>query len=796
MKKKHRLLKWVAILLSSLAAFVIICIGILWIYAKININYEADEVLFEKARDWKPTVFYCDETPLDMYASYTPTEVWRTGSIKREYCELQEMSSYLTEGFLAVEDRDFYSHSGVDIKRTALAALNYLFRTDKRFGASTITQQVVKNISGDNELTLSRKLSEILRAYHIEKRYSKDEIFELYLNIIPMSENMYGAAMAADAYFGKAPGELTASEAATLIGITNAPTAYNPYNNPAACLQKRNIVLSVMKSCGIINEKEYTESVAAPLSVLPREKTSKGYDSWFIETAISDISLDLAERYSISETAARMLLLGGGYTVYTTMSRDIQTKMEEYFENPDNLPSEINGGLNYAMVVTDTKEGNILGIIGRAGKKDGNRLLNHATVPHTPASTIKPLSIYAPLIDEGKINCATVIDDAPTAFYQNGGEYSVYPHNSPNIYSGLTTVADALRLSKNTVALKLFNMRGAKKTFDDLSLRFNFDTLVKQQKSKDGKSLTDLAPSPLAFGQLTNGVSLRKLTEAYGALANEGILQTASTYIAVINEKGETVLDNPKSESRVFKDTTARIMTQLLRGVTESGTAKSLTLKNYIETAGTTGPSSQNRDKLFVGYTPYYTAGIWCGYDNGTDSVGSLSKSHLKIWDDIMLSLHSDIINGESPPETFSTEGLLYRPYCMDSGELFSESCKYDARGSRMAYGYFTPDNAPSTLCTRHVLCDYDAISKGIADASCPAENRVKVALIDVPERIFPTEVKIADAEYVYRNISESIPRPTNELLPYFYYSLPEGEYAGISGTKKQFNSAGRVYKA
>ncbi|MBO5907269.1 MAG: transglycosylase domain-containing protein [Clostridia bacterium] len=794
MKKKHRFLKGVAITLVSVASLVLVCIGALYIYAKININYEADEILFEKARDFSPTVFYADESPEDMYSSYTPKQIWQSGTVRREYVSLDEISSNIKDGFLAVEDREFYSHSGVDIKRTALAAINYLVGSDNRFGASTITQQLVKNVSGDNELTVTRKLSEMLRAFHIEKRYSKDEIFELYLNVIPMGENMYGVGVAAEKYFAKTPSELTAAEAATLIGITNAPSAYNPYNNPDACLKKRNIVLKVMNNTGILSDAEYAEAVAQPLTVAPRESNANRYYSWFVECAIDDVSSDLAIKYSISDAAARILLLSGGYSVYTTVNEDVQTKMEEYFENPDNLPSEVNNGLNYAMVITDTMEGNIVGIIGRAGKKQGNRLLNHATVPHTPASTIKPLSIYAPLIDEGKINCATVIDDTPVAFYENGDEYTPYPHNSPNVYAGLTTVTDAVRLSKNTVALKLYSLRGAEKIYGELVGKFHFDTLVREQKTKGAKTLTDLAPSPLAFGQLTNGISLRKLTEAYGSLGNDGILKTASTYMAVLDTKGGEVLANPQKEERVFKDTTSKIMTQLLKGVTEDGTAKSLTLKSFVDLAGKTGTSSNNRDKLFVGYTPYYTAGIWSGYDNGTSSVASLSKSHLKIWDEVMLAVHEDIIKSKSTLKSFSTEGLVYRPYCMDSGKLYSEACRYDVRTSRLGYGYFTPDNAPSEMCDRHVLCDYDAVSKGVCDPTCPEENRVKVALLNIPERSFKADISITDAEYVYREISENIPRPTLDTLPYFYYTLPVGEYVGKSGTGRQFNRSGKKY--
>lgn len=795
MRKKQRIIKGAAIALAVPAALAVICIIGLHIYAKFNINYKADETLFEKSASWDPTVFYADSTPASARGEtdYEPVEIDRTGSVRKAFYSVEEISPYIIDGFVAVEDREFYSHSGVNYRRTLAAAMNYFSGKGKIFGASTITQQVVKNISGDNELSLGRKLSEILRALHIERKYSKDEIMEVYLNIIPMSENIFGVGMASRAYFGKEPSQLSPEEAATLIGLTNAPGAYNPYNNPAACRRKRDTVLGVMRGEGVITDEEYSRAVSTDLAVIPREEQTDRYDSWFVETAIEDITADLAEKYSISPSAARIMLLGGGYSVYTTMDIDVQNALDEYFSDENNFPKETEQGLNYAMVVADSLSGALVGVVGRVGEKRANRLLNHATVPHTPGSVLKPIALYAPLLEEGKISWSTVFDDVPLSF--EGDTNREYPRNSPPVYAGLTTVKDAIRHSKNTVAVRLCNILGPRRVFDSLREDFGFNTLVEARANPQGATLTDIGASPMALGQLTDGVPLLKLTEAYSVFPGEGVLRSAKSYTKVTDSRGDVILENESNEKRLFSESTARIMNQLLKNVTDNGTAGMITLKNKVDTAGKTGTSSGSRDKLFVGYTPYYTAGIWCGYDNGTDGIGSLSKSHLTVWDDIMTAVHENITKEGGELRRFSTEGLVYRPYCMDSGGLYAESCRFDPRGDRREYGYFTPDTAPSATCTTHVICSYDCVSKGIADVTCPEENRVKVSLIRAPERSFPKEIYITDAEYVYRDISAYEERPDDNKLPYFYYTLPEDEYTGISGDKKQFNSAGKTYE-
>ena len=782
MKAKGKPVKICALIVFSSAVLVALVFFLMVVFVYRGIDFEADEQLFESARGFGSTTFYANSAEGGSN-KYEPVAIEISGSIRKICYSLDEIGPYLSRGFVAVEDKKFYQHSGFDSKRTILATVNYLFKKDKIFGASTITQQVIKNVSGDNQLSVKRKLEEIIRAIHIERNYSKEEILEVYLNIIPMSENIYGVGAASRAYFGKEPSDLSPAEAATLIGITNAPTAYNPYINSDSCRRKRDIVLSVMYKDGIINEKEYEEAIKEKLRVISRDEREDRLDSWFVETAIEEITNDLAKKYEISSSAARVMLLGGGYKVYTTMKTDVQKKLESYFEDGNNFPSEIKEHLNYAMVVTDSETGYLAGIIGRVGKKSGNRLLNHASIPHIPGSTLKPIALYAPLIDEGRINWSSVFDDVPVEFIESNGEFREYPRNSPPIYDGLTTVKDALRNSKNTIAVRLCKLRTPKAVFNSLKKDFGFDTLVE----KEG-GLTDIAIAPMALGQLGRGVSLLKLTEGYGVFSGDGVWREACSYLRLVDYNGRVVIEKEQTQKRIYKSTTARIMNQLMMTVTEDGTAGKIKIKEYINTAGKTGTSGGSKDKCFVGYTPYYTAGIWCGYDGGDRAVASLSKSHLEIWDEVMMSVHKDIISGNYIKE-FSTDGLYYLPYCMDSGELYSDICIYDPRGNRREYGYFTADNMPSEACHRHILCKYDGETKAIACDKCPKENIVTVALLNINDRSFPKEITVTDAEFVYRNIDRYTERPVEYSLPYFQNSIPEGTYVGKGKNKKQFNS-------
>lgn len=779
--KRKRVIYGISIGILSLALLFVISALCVFVFIYRDINFEGDELLFERSGKYESTTLYAKDknSPEDYVA------VEQLSGFSKIYYPLDEIPEHLKRGIISVEDKIFYEHGGVDVKRSILAAMNYIFGQGDVFGASTLTQQVIKNISGDSEQTVRRKLTEIIRAYHIEKRYEKDEILELYLNVIPFGENSYGVGAASRAYFGKEPYELTPAESAALIGITNAPSAYNPYSNPDLCKKKRDIVLSVMRDDGVITDEEYNTAKGTNVDVIARESREGRNNSWFCEVAIDDAVKALSEKYNITESASRLMLSEGGFSIYTTMDTEVQRILEEYFENTDNFPSEIYDGLNYAMAVTDVQSGHLCAVVGRVGEKRGNRLLNHATSPHTPGSVLKPIALYAPLIDSGLINSATVLDDVPVTF-SSGREY---PKNSPNVYDGLITVKDAIRLSKNTVAVRLCNMRTPRAIYDSLCRDYGFTSLV-EKESLDGRVVTDIATAPMALGQLTHGVSILKLTESYGVFCADGAFRPARSFTRIVDYEGETVIEYPEEERRIMKPETARIMNTLLMGVVENGTAGRITLGELVETAGKTGTSGNNRDKMFVGYTPYYTAGIWCGYDGGGKDVSSLSRSHLEIWDDVMREVHTLRFENEATVMRFSREGLIEMSFCMDSGERYSDVCHYDPRGNRRDVAYFTYDNRPNEDCERHVLCLYDTVSKGISLGNCPRRDLVAVSLLRIDNRSFPKEIYITDAEYVYRDMPEIYTPENDPTKPYFYPSVPEGEYVGISDRKRQFNCA------
>lgn len=667
----------------------------LFLYVGKNVDFEMDEVLFSKASEEDTIYYYAYDKNGNL------EEVWKTfGKEKREWVELSDVSKYVKEGFISVEDRAFYSHSGINIKRTVAAILNHIFKFRESFGASTITQQVVKNISGDNEATVKRKIHEIFRAIKLERNHSKDEILEMYINIVPMANNINGVSLASEMYFGKEAADLTIAEAATIVGITNAPGKYNPYTHPDRCLEKRNRVLYAMLHGGAIDESEYNIAVNSPLE-MKESRVSRNQSSWFIETATDDLLRDIENKYNVSAPAARMMIKGA--RIILTMSPEIQEIMEEFFYDTDNLSQKIYDGMNYAMVVSDPYTGNLLGIIGAGGRKQGERLLNYATTPVTPGSTIKPLSIYAPLIDSGRIHWSTLIEDSPVRYIMQNGEEIPYPKNTPEVYDGDITISEAICRSKNTVAIKLLNDFGIENAFNVLADNYGFLNLVENEVGEKGHRVTDLAEAPLALGQLSKGESLRKLTESYNVFPNGGVLSIGNSYYYAYDKNGAVIVESVAERRRIMRRDTANIMNQLLMNVVSQGTARQINLKNSVDTAGKTGTSSGDKDRLFIGYTPYFSAGIWCGFSGSDGSVGSNTPSHLQIWDKIMTMIHEKLVFDEYEETVigFDTSELIIQPYCSLSGDLLGEACELDDE-MNIEYGYYSRSNLPEKICQMH----------------------------------------------------------------------------------------------
>lgn len=738
----------ISIAILSIALLFMLVIGFLYVYAKNNTDSELDEMLFSTSKNGTVTRLYYNAGGEEEYIPREYTAI-TPGTEKKIWTSYNEISPLVKYAFIAAEDREFFNHPGFNFRRTVYALINSIFNITDKFGASTITQQVVKNISGDREQTFKRKLNEIIRAIKIEQNHSKEEILELYLNIVPMGDNISGVGLASEYYFGKSADELSVSEAATLAGITNAPAKYNPYTNLSESIKKRNSILYAMYECGYINKEEYESAKDSPLTLKDKQPITPLINSWFTETVCDDVCRDLVEKLSISETAARLMVTNGGLSIYTTVKPEVQAALENYFEDYSNFPEEINNGLDFSMIITDSVTGYVRGIVGNAGEKTANRILNYAEALHVPGSTLKPIALYAPLIDSKEINWATVFDDVPVKVTEEGGEYVCFPKNSPNVYDGLTTVSDAIRVSKNTIAVRLYEILGKEKIYGILRDNYGFSTLVRSERSESGRIITDMDVSPLALGQLSYGVSLRKLTEAYSVFPSYGELKPAKTYLSVFDSHGKMLISNEKESKRVLNAETAKIMNMLLMRVVDSGTAKKITLKETVDTAGKTGTSGADRDRLFIGYTPYYTAGIWCGYDGENKSIGALSVSHLEIWDGVMRKIHEYAISSGERVKGFDTEGLLYLPFCSDSGAMFTHSCLFDLRPSRLRYGYFTEDNKPNGACTVHVTRICDPVTKMPLEGGKASGNVVLISYLKIKERNLPNEIKVTDSEYI-----------------------------------------------
>lgn len=715
------------------------------LYINKNIDFSVDEALFKSTQGVYPTRFFAFDdagNAVEFYSIYNLGE-------RREWLEYESINENIKNAFVATEDRAFFEHSGVDVKRTAYALFNSVFHVTRKFGASTITQQLIKNISGDNDNTYRRKFDEIIRALHLERNHSKEEIFELYLNIVPMGYGISGVNVASRFYFGKDVSELSLSECALIAGITNAPSRLNPYSNLDLSIERRNVVLLSMYECGYISEKEYKAAKSENVVLNDSRNQFTNIYPWFVEAVCDDVMRDLQEKNGLSQSAARLFLASGGLDVYTTMDMEIQGVLDEIFSDDTFFSKD--DKLNCAMTVYDSKSGLLKGIIGNRGEKSASRIKNYARELMIPGSSIKPLSLYAPLLDSGKYNWSSIFDDSPTSFVSNGDETVEYPKNYPRVYKGNITLVDALCDSKNTVASRIYEIINKEKVFKALKGSLKFDSLVEQMTLENGSIITDISLAPMALGQLTRGITLSELTEAYSVFLNDGKYVEGRSYYYVSVSQGQVLLETAKTEKQVFSPESARIMALMLCEVVNRGTAKAINLKYEYETGGKTGTSGGDKDRIFVGFTPYYLAGIWMGYADNKTAIGKRDVSHLEIWDVAMQKIHEVKIDDDEP-EILSREGLLYIPYCKDSGKLYSESCMHDLRGDRLDWGYFTKNNRPTGLCETHIICYYNEKKGKVSRFMLPGYK--KCSLLDIEIRTFPIAITVEDEKYAYNKKS------------------------------------------
>ena len=604
------------------------------VYVKTCLTEGLDISLEEASLSLSSTIWYQDE-----YGNWQEmTKLYSQEN--RTWVELDNIPVDLQRAAVAIEDKRFYEHKGVDWYRTVAAFVNMFLGMKDNFGGSTLTQQLIKNLTEDDDVTVQRKLQEIFRALEFEKKYTKDEIMTWYLNEIYLGQGCYGVGSASRAYFGKDVWELNLAECASLIGITNNPSKYDLYIYPENNRIRAHTILRQMYEQDYISFEEYQEAInyeVVTASTDDDEEDSTIY-TWYEETIIDDAVTDLAAARGISEAQADNLIRTGGYNIYACVDMRIQNIVDSYYQDLSRLPQPYRRSsqqLRSAIVIIEPRSGDIVALAGDVGEKKINLGLNLATeAKRPPGSSFKPLAVYAPALDTGLVNQSTAVDDSPSIRLSGT---SWYPRNSGG-YAGIISVHDALVNSKNTIAAQLLDKLGLATSWDYLTNRFGITSLV----PNDGtKSYTDYAYAPLSLGQLSEGITVREMAQAYTAFVNEGVMSYGRSYSMITDQDGNIVLDNDTRQIYSIKANTAANMCKMMKDAVSYGTG---TGAYFGSTAvgGKTGTTSDDKDRYFVGFTMYYVAAVWTGYETPERMYFSGNPA-CQLFRGIMREIHSGL---------------------------------------------------------------------------------------------------------------------------------------------------------
>lgn len=591
-------------------------------------------------------------------------------SENREWVGIQEIPENLQKAFISIEDERFMEHKGYDLPRTFKATFVWMWGkvTGKKgasFGGSTITQQLIKNVTGENDQTPVRKIREISRAVAVEKQMDKNQILEMYLNCIYLSHGCNGVKTAAETYFGKEVKDLTLAECASIAGITQNPAAYDPIDNPDNNKKRQQTVLTKMKELGYITEDEFDTALNEELKIKKDgsgDKDKIQTNSYFVDQVIADVIRDL-QVMGYSENLANKIVYGGGVKIKAAYNPEIQEIVEKYYSKESNF---YGSGIQSAITVIDVKTGQVVGIAGGIGEKTASLTLNRASqAPRQPGSTIKPIAAYAPALEYGEITPCSVYEDEAKSY--NGW----VPRNYDYSYRGSVDVRTALRKSLNTTPVEIIDDMGAQKSYDFLTQKLGVTTLV-QSKEINGKIYTDVGLSQLALGGLTDGMTTLEMAAAYSSFANGGVYNKPYTYINVTDKNGNVIIESDRSSSVAMNESTAYIMTQMLKDVVSSGTGVGAAVSNASYTAGKTGTTSENNDRWFVGYTPYYAAAVWYGYDTPKEIQVS-SNPCIPVFRSIMTSAHNTL--SDRSRRDVRPDDVITVNYCAYTGLRASSSC-------------------------------------------------------------------------------------------------------------------------
>ena len=672
--------------------------SVLTVYV-LNTLDASDRVELDEVKMSFTTIIYAKNEGSDDYFELQRVQ----NNENRIWVDYSDIPQCVKDAAVAVEDKRFWEHSGIDLKRTLSAVINYLnpMSTDL-FGGSTITQQVIKNVTSDNELDVSRKVREIFRAINLEKNYSKEQILEVYLNTIALGNGQNGVGSAANLYFGKDVRDVTPAEAASLVAITQNPSKWNPFSHPDNNRDRQLMVLRMMHEqlradgTPMLTDEEYKEAVDQEM-VFKRDEYVEKLDTvqnWFIDTVYDEVLRDLVEQAGYTETGAKEALRTGGFRIYTTVDPEMQEWLEKKYLDPETFPTIRNEEYPESAFVVLDLNGEIKAIVGSNREKTGARLFNRATsaVRH-PGSTIKPLASYSQALEYNMIHWSMVWEDSPIQLDPEDPT-SLYPKNFYGTYKGPITITEALQRSTNTIPVKLIQMLNPRTSFDFLRDSLGFKNLV-ESESKDGRVFTDIALSPMALGGLTNGVTPLEMAGAYQIFGNGGLFTAPHSYTKVLDSEGNVILENKAIPRRVLTQETAVIMNKLMQRVVSAAPGTGTNAKfpgSDMPIAGKTGTSDNDYNQWFIGVTPYYVGVCYLGYDEmETINYSGYYYPPPIIWRNIMAPIHANLPVIDFP----QSPNVIERIYCTATGCLATEKC------TSTAYGWYKTNNLPPD-CTGH----------------------------------------------------------------------------------------------
>ena len=673
-QKKKRM--WQSILSVFLVLVITFClvVGSFIIYVFTFVDDDIQENLYDLKLN-STTTIYVKNSKTGEYAEYQrlhggENRIWV--SFDKDRAEAMDPTYTgipfdLAMSFVAIEDERFYAHEGVDWKRTIGAFANmFLHFWDTNQGGSTITQQLVKNLTQDKNQNAMRKIREIMRARKIESSVDKNTILECYLNTVTFANGIGGVEVASNYYFDKSVNELTLAECAALASIVKEPERYRPDKYPEKNAERRKLVLKKMLTEKYITEEEYQQALKEEITIVASDESIKEIETnnYFVDALIDDVVADLAEKYDCDKSYAEQNFYNGGYKIYCTMDADIQTAIEEVYLDEKNFSTSKTGQKAQSSFTIMDYSGHVVGIVGGAREKTENRGLNRATSsPRSPGSTMKPIASYSLALDNNLITYSSIFKDQPIKL----ADGTKWPPNWYGYYGGSVTVAKALERSINTVPAQLVETLSMESVFDHLVNDMGISTLERNVNA-------DLTYSSLALGSCYYGITSLESCAAYSTFGNKGKYCEPTFYTKVTDQKNNIILNGEPESSIAMAEDTAVIMNRILRNVVDGSQGTGRAARSYVSKMpiyAKTGTTNENQNCWFVGGTPYYVASCWYGYDQPEAVSGAYSSSATKIWGKIMGKIHKNL----EYKEFEDSEYVTCRRYCTSTGLIATENC-------------------------------------------------------------------------------------------------------------------------